>query len=105
MTVLLFLSSWKAEIMSDLFLRSMEESTLINDKWKDCYIGEGVSANRQDAFEKQNPKQMSLVWGLSLAMPPNLMIWREETIWSYYPSSFIIQDEELKSWVHWKGTV
>lgn len=104
MTVL-FLSFWKAEIMSDLFLRSMEESTLINDKWKDGYIGERVSANRQDEFEKQKPKQMSLVWGLSLAMPPSLTMWREETIWSYCPSSFIIQDEELKGWVHWKDTV
>ena len=100
MTVLLFLSSWKAEIMSDLFLRSMEENTLINDKWKDCHMGERVSANRQDEFEKQKPKQMSLVWELSLAMPPSLMIWREEIIWSYYPSSFIIQNEELESWVH-----
>lgn len=37
-------------------------------------MGERVSANRQDEFEKQKPKQMSLVWELSSAMPPSLMI-------------------------------
>lgn len=42
--------------MSDLFLRSMEESTLISDEGKTVTLREGPVANIQDASEKQKNK-------------------------------------------------
>lgn len=42
--------------MSDLFLRSREESTLISDEGKTVTQREGPVANRQDASEKQKNK-------------------------------------------------
>lgn len=50
---MLFASSWKADVMSDLFLRSMEESTLISDEGRTVTPREGPAANLQDASEKQ----------------------------------------------------
>lgn len=42
--------------MSDLFLRSMEESTLISDEGRTVTQREGPAANLQDASEKQKNK-------------------------------------------------